>query len=140
MLFVPLSDDNPLRFVRYQWVTIGIIAVNVSVFVLQFSGLGLATGNSLALVPAELIQVRIVHGSAHGLFDTMAIPEGLTLISYMFLHTDFMHLTSNMLFLWVFGDNVEDAMGHAKYLAFYLLCGVAAASCTPWCCRRPGCR
>ena len=56
----------------------------------------------------------------------MAIPEGLTLISYMFLHTDFLHLTSNMLFLWVFGDNVEDAMGHAKYLAFYLLCGMAA--------------
>jgi membrane associated rhomboid family serine protease len=126
LLFVPLSDDNPLRFVRYQWVTIGIIAVNVGVFVLQFFGLGLATGNSLALVPAELIQVRIVHGSAHGLFDTIAIPEGLTLISYMFLHTDFLHLTSNMLFLWVFGDNVEDAMGHAKYVAFYLLCGIAA--------------
>ena len=89
-------------------------------------GLGLATGNSLALVPAELIQVRIVHGSAHGLFDTIAIPEGLTLISYMFMHTDFLHLTSNMLFLWVFGDNVEDAMGHAKYVAFYLLCGIAA--------------
>jgi rhomboid family protein len=126
LLFVPLSDDNPLRFVRYQWVTIGIIAVNVSVFLLQFFGLGLAAGNSLALVPAELMQVRIVHGSAHGLFDTIAVPEGLTLISYMFLHTDFLHLTSNMLFLWVFGDNVEDAMGHAKYLAFYLLCGIAA--------------
>ena len=60
MLFIPLSDDNPLRFVRYQWVTIGIIAVNVVVFILQISGLGLATGSSLAVVPAELIQVRIV--------------------------------------------------------------------------------
>lgn len=126
MLFIPLSDDNPLQFVRYQWVTIGIIAVNVSVYVLQIFGLGLAAGNSLALVPAELLQVRIVHGSAHGLFDTIAIPEGLTLISYMFLHTDLLHLSSNMLFLWVFGDNVEDAMGHVRYLAFYVLCGIAA--------------
>jgi rhomboid family protein len=126
LLFIPLSDDNPLRFVRYQWVTIGIIAVNVSVYVLQIFGLGLAAGNSLALVPAELLQVRIVHGSAHGLFDTIAIPEGLTLISYMFLHTDLLHLSSNMLFLWVFGDNVEDAVGHVRYLAFYVLCGIAA--------------
>ena len=126
MLFIPLSDDNPLRFVRYQWVTVGIIAVNVTVFVLQISGLGLAAGSSLAVIPAELLQVRIVHGSAHGPFDTIAIPEGLTLITYMFLHTDVLHLTSNMMFLWVFGDNVEDAMGHGKYLAFYVLCGIAA--------------
>ncbi len=127
MLFIPLSDDNPLRFVRYQWVTIGIIAVNVAVFILQIFGLGLAAGTSLAVVPAELLQVRIVHGSAHGAFDTIAVPEGLTLISYMFLHTNFLHLTSNMLFLWVFGDNVEDAMGHGRYLVFYILCGIAAA-------------
>ena len=127
MLFIPLSDDNPLRFVRYQWVTIGIIAVNVTAFLLQLFGLGLAAGSSLAVVPAELLQVRIVYGSAHGPFDTIAIPEALTLITYMFLHTDVLHLTSNMMFLWVFGDNVEDAMGHGKYLLFYLVCGVAAA-------------
>jgi membrane associated rhomboid family serine protease len=127
LLFIPLSDDNPLRFVRYQWVTIGIISVNVAVFVLQISGLGLAVGSGLAVVPAELLQVRIVHGAAHGAFDSLAVPEGLTLITYMFLHTDLLHLTSNMMFLWVFGDNVEDAMGHAKYLAFYVLCGIAAA-------------
>jgi membrane associated rhomboid family serine protease len=127
LLFIPLSDDNPLRFVRYQWVTIGIIAVNVTVFLLQLFGLGLAAGSSLAVVPAELLQVRIVYGSAHGAFDTIAIPEALTLLTYMFLHTDVLHLTSNMMFLWVFGDNVEDAMGHGKYLLFYLLCGVAAA-------------
>ena len=127
MLFIPLSHDNPLRFVRYQWVTIGIIAVNVIVFILQLAGLGLAAGSSLAVIPAELLQVRIVGGAAHGLFDTMAVPEALTLVTYMFLHTDLLHLTSNMIFLWVFGDNVEDAMGHLKYLAFYVLCGIAAA-------------
>lgn len=127
MLFVPLSDDNPLRFVRYQWATVGIIAANVVVFILQLCGLGLAVGSSLAVIPFELLQVRIVEGSAHGPFDALPVPEGLTLITYMFLHTDVVHLTSNMIFLWVFGDNVEDAMGHIKYLAFYLLCGVAAA-------------
>ncbi len=127
MLFIPLSDDNPLRFIRYQWVTIGIIAVNIIVFILQISGLGLAVGASFAVIPSELLQVRIVSGSAHGPFDTIAVPEAWTLITYMFLHTDVIHLASNMMFLWVFGDNVEDAMGHIKYLAFYLLCGIAAA-------------
>ena len=127
MLFIPLSDDNPLRFIRYQWVTIGIIAVNVIVFILQIAGLGLAVGASFAVIPSELLQVRIVYGPAHGPFDTIAVPEAWTLVTYMFLHTDVIHLASNMMFLWVFGDNVEDAMGHIKYLAFYLLCGVAAA-------------
>ena len=127
MLFIPLSDDNPLRFIRYQWVTIGIIVINVVVFVLQISGLGLAIGASFAVIPSELMQVRIVSGPARGPFDTIAVPEVWTLVTYMFLHTDVIHLASNMVFLWVFGDNVEDAMGHIKYLVFYLICGVAAA-------------
>jgi len=55
------------------------------------------------------------------------IPASLTLLSYMFLHSGWMHLFSNMAFLWVFGDNIEDAMGHFRFLAFYLLCGIAAA-------------
>jgi membrane associated rhomboid family serine protease len=53
------------------------------------------------------------------------VPEGYTLLTYMFLHGDILHLLSNMLFLWVFGDNVEDAMGHLKFIVFYLACGVA---------------
>jgi membrane associated rhomboid family serine protease len=127
LLFIPLSDDNPLRFVRRQWVTIGIIAVNVVVFILQISGLGLAIGASFAVIPSELIHVHIVSGAARGPFDTIAVPEVWTLVTYMFLHTDVIHLASNMVFLWVFGDNVEDAMGHVKYLVFYLACGVVAA-------------
>jgi membrane associated rhomboid family serine protease len=127
VLFIPLSDDNPLKFLRYQWVTVGIITANVIVFVLQLCGLGLAAGTSFAVVPAELVQVGILGGSAHGPNDFVAVPEMLTLLTYMFLHTDVVHLASNMMFLWVFGDNVEDAMGHARYLVFYLLCGIAAA-------------
>jgi membrane associated rhomboid family serine protease len=126
VLFIPLSDDNPLRFVRYQWVTIGIIVVNVVVYALQFSGLLLAVGTSLSVVPAELLQARGPYGYGRGAFDGLPVPEWLTLVTYMFLHTDVLHLASNMMFLWVFGDNVEDAMGHLRYLAFYLLCGVAA--------------
>jgi membrane associated rhomboid family serine protease len=60
------------------------------------------------------------------------VPERLTLISYMFFHGDILHLAGNMLFLWVFGDNVEDAMGHVKYLIFYLACGVFAGLTHAW--------
>jgi membrane associated rhomboid family serine protease len=127
LLFIPLSDDNPLKFLRYQWVTVGIIAANVLVFILQLSGLGLAAGTSFAVVPAELIGVGLVSGAAHGPYDAIPVPEVATLITYMFLHADVVHLASNMMFLWVFGDNVEDAMGHVRYLLFYLLCGIAGA-------------
>jgi membrane associated rhomboid family serine protease len=127
LLFIPLSDDNPLKFLRYQWVTVGIIATNVVVLLLQLSGLGLAAGTSFAVVPSELVQVGIVSGSARGPYDVLPVPEAATLITYMFLHADVVHLASNMMFLWVFGDNVEDAMGHLRYLVFYLLCGIAAA-------------
>jgi membrane associated rhomboid family serine protease len=127
LLFIPLSDDNPLKFLRYQWVTVGIIAANVLVFILQLSGLGLAAGTSFAVVPAELVEVGILGGAAQGPYDTIPVPEAATLVSYMFLHADVVHLASNMLFLWVFGDNVEDAMGHVRYLVFYLLCGIAGA-------------
>jgi membrane associated rhomboid family serine protease len=127
VLFIPLSDDNPLRFVRYQWVTIGIIVVNVLSYLLQFSGLLLFAGGGLSVVPAELLQLPTLYGSARQGMDGLAVPEAFTLLTYMFLHTDVLHLLSNMIFLWVFGDNVEDAMGHLRYLAFYLLCGMTAA-------------
>ena len=125
MVFIPLSDDNPLHKIGFQWVTIGLIAANVVVFLMQNAGAGPSVAASFAVVPAELLQVRIFGGSAHGPYDSIAVPEGYTLISYMFLHGDIFHLLSNMLFLWVFGDNIEDAMGHIKFLVFYLACGVA---------------
>jgi rhomboid family protein len=127
VVFIPLSDDNPLRSISYQWVTIGLIAANVVVFIWQAAGAGPSAAASFAVIPSELFQVRILGGSAHGPYDTIAVPEGYTLLTYMFLHGDIIHLVSNMLFLWVFGDNVEDAMGHVKYLVFYVVCGVAGA-------------
>jgi membrane associated rhomboid family serine protease len=94
-------------------VTIGLIAINVLVFLYEF-WLGLVDEYSLhqftetyALIPA--------HFNIANIFTAM------------FVHANWMHVLGNMLFLWVFGDNVEDILGHAKYLIFYLACGVAAA-------------
>ena len=126
MVFIPLSDDNPLRSIRFQWMTVSLIVVNVLVFVWQSAGMGEAVAASFALIPSELVQVKIFGGAAHGPMDALAIPEGYTLITYMFLHANIIHLASNMLFLWVFGDNVEDALGHGRYLVFYLICGAVA--------------
>ena len=125
MVFIPLSDDNPLRSVRFQWVTIALIAANVVVFLLENTPDGQAAIASFALVPSELFHVRIWGGTVPAPDQPLQVPEGLTLLTYQFLHGDILHLLSNMLFLWVFGDNVEDAMGHVKFLAFYLLCGIA---------------
>jgi len=125
VVFIPLSDDNPLRSIRFQWVTVGLIAANVIAFLWQSVGYGQTAAASFALIPSELVQVGIFGGPAHGPYDQVNVPEGYTLLTYMFLHGDIIHLASNMLFLWVFGDNVEDAMGHVRYVIFYLICGVA---------------
>jgi membrane associated rhomboid family serine protease len=84
----------------------------------------ISAGNYLitqyALIPAELLR-------GEDLPPTVPIPLWLTILTSMFLHGGLMHLLGNMLYLWIFGDNVEDAMGPIRFLAFYLLCGVAAA-------------
>jgi membrane associated rhomboid family serine protease len=125
-VFVPIFDENPLRSIRLQYVTIGLIMLNVGVFLLQVSGLQPGAVASFAVVPNELLKVSVLGGPAFGPNDALGVPEPYTLLSYMFLHGDAFHLSANMLFLWVFGDNVEDALGHVKFLVFYLACGVAA--------------
>ncbi len=124
-MFVPLSDDNPLRRIRWPVVTVLLIVANVIIFLLELTPTGENVAASFAIIPSELFSMGVFGGAAHGVRDALPIPESLTLVSYMFLHGDPMHLVGNMLFLWVFGDNVEDAMGHLKFLAFYLLCGIA---------------
>lgn len=124
-MFVPLRDDNPLRVIRWQWVTVGLIAANVIIFALQIAARDQSYVSSYAAIPAELFGTGggFVRSPSGGL----VVPEALTLITYQFLHGSPMHLIGNMLFLWVFGDNVEDALGHVKFLIFYLLCAVAGA-------------
>jgi membrane associated rhomboid family serine protease len=125
VVFIPISDDNPLRSIPFQWVTISLLAANAIVFTLGSMRAETAAIASFALIPSELFGVQVFGGPAPFPSETLHVPEALTLITYQFMHGDIFHLLSNMLFLWVFGDNVEDAMGHLKFLAFYLVCGVA---------------
>ena len=118
-MFVPLHDINPLRRIRAPVVTYTLIAACTVIFVLfqsvdaEYAALG------FGVIPAEF---RL------GALPTIAaIPEPLTFITYTFVHGGWMHLIGNMLFLWVFGDNVEDAMGHGRFLGFYMVAGSAGA-------------
>lgn len=124
-MFIPLHDHNPIKHLHRQYVTWGLIVANVAVFVLV-QGAGQAeTSQGVALafgmIPALVTDVAEL---APGL---AVLPDEMTLVTYAFLHGNWIHLLGNMLFLWVFGDNVEDAMGHFRFLVFYLLCAAAAA-------------
>src|SRR5262245_8765865 len=123
-MFIPLHDDAPLRIIRFQLVNGALIVVNV--LVLLYTHLMLAEPAEARFQLATGIIPAVLYDRAALPADAVMIPETLTLLTYMFVHADWFHLLSNMLFLWVFGDNVEDAYGHAGYLVFYLFCGVAA--------------
>ncbi len=127
-MFYPLHDENTLKSIRFQYVTVGLIVLNVVVyFIQQFSGVEEATLASFALVPKELFDTGLFPMEAPDALTTPSpVAELLTPLTYMFFHGDLLHLGGNMLFLWVFGDNVEDAMGHMRFLFFYLACGVFA--------------
>ncbi len=125
-MFVPLHDENVLKSIRFQYVTIGLIVANLVVFLFEALGLQEAVIASFAIIPTELVSPAGMLELGDVPDQTVAVPERLTLISYMFFHGDILHLAGNMLFLWVFGDNVEDAMGHLKFLIFYLACGIFA--------------
>ena len=127
-MFIPLHDDNLLRHISFPYVTLILILANIIVFVFFQSGyfynIGRAGTLDLGVIPCQLLGMgHCVLNSRH---LSHSIPELVTPLSYMFLHGGWMHLIGNMLFLYVFGDNVEDAMGHVKFLVFYLLCGVFA--------------
>ena len=123
-MFIPLHDDAPLRIIRFQLVNGALIAVNVLVLLYSHLLLG-GTGEEQFQMVTGIIPA-VLYDRAALPSDLVHIPEQLTLLTYMFVHADWFHLLTNMLFLWVFGDNVEDAYGHVGYLVFYLFCGVAA--------------
>ena len=123
-MFIPLHDANSLRHIRLQYVTIGLIAVNALVY--SVTALGGENFNNAAVLGLGFIP-SVVHDTVELPPEFVVIPESLTYITYAFLHADIFHLGGNMLFLWVFGDNVEDALGHIRYLIFYLLCAIAGA-------------
>jgi membrane associated rhomboid family serine protease len=109
-LMLPIGDDNTSRK-TVPLVTYAFVALNVLFFFVELSG-GEAFIKKWAFVPSRFL----------------ADPAGdfLTLFTSMFMHAGWIHLGSNMLYLWIFGDNVEDRFGHIKFILFYLLCGIAA--------------
>jgi len=124
-VFVPIYDGNHLKHIRFQYVTLFLVALNIAGFVFQMSGIERPVIASFAIVPFELLAVQVFGGHAAFSPEALPVPEMVTLLTYMFFHGDALHLAGNMLFLWVFGDNVEDACGHARYLVLYLICGLA---------------
>ncbi|MEH2421973.1 MAG: rhomboid family intramembrane serine protease [Nostoc sp.] len=112
----PLYDENPTRITPYF--TYGLIGMNILVFIHEVSLSHAQLNqflNQYAVIPQEL--------------TTNLSGEWTTLFTSQFLHGGWWHLISNMLFLWIFGNNIEDRLGHIKYLIFYLACGALAALC-----------
>ena len=129
----PYRDENETQ--RQAYVTMGIIAACVAMWLLvQGAGSGARVAESvcnLGLIPGELTQT-LPAGTAFpmggGLVcQTEAGPQYLNILTSMFLHGSWMHLLGNMWFLWIFGNNIEDAMTRPRFVAFYLICGFAAA-------------
>lgn len=120
-MFLPLYDSNKKRYIQRPYVNYTLIAITCIVFLFT-QGMG-TEGLFQAQVGFGMIPV-VVDQTVASPIDWL--PPYATLITYMFLHANWLHLASNMLFLWVLGDNIEDAMGHFKYLIFYLACGAIA--------------
>lgn len=124
-MLIPLKDTNPLQVIRFQLVTAAIIVINVIVFL--FTGpLALPEFSSAVAVAWGVVPVELLHPGMVTPVSIEPVPEPVTLLTYMFLHGGWLHLVFNMVFLWVFADNIEDAFGHLGFVLFYLLCGIAA--------------
>ncbi len=118
----PLYDDNPTEI--NPVITIGLIIICILVFLWQTSlgqDLGQAIVYSLGMIPAVLFNDTELSSELY------MVPAEITVLTSMFMHGGFMHLGGNMLYLWIFGNNIEDSMGHFRFIIFYLLCGTAAA-------------
>jgi membrane associated rhomboid family serine protease len=123
-MFLPLHDSVPLRYLKAPTATYGLIATMVLIYAatsldfpvesdIVFAGLG--------MVPAQLFGEQVLPDGLP------LVPSALTLVTSIAIHASFLHLAGNMLFLWVFGDNVEDAMGHLRFVLFFIACGVVAS-------------
>lgn len=119
---VPIKDENPIKITPY--VTYALIIINILVFIYQLTLTEPQLNQffqDFAVVPRQLTS------SFDGGVSNDAIPEPLTLITCQFLHGSFLHIGFNMLYLWIFGNNIEEELGSVKFLIFYLLCGALAA-------------
>jgi membrane associated rhomboid family serine protease len=132
---MPLRDDNTDRH-TVPVVTYALIAVNILVWLIEL-GVGEPVVNGYSTVPFEITNNTDLVGTQSVQAGGQSIPIRLypgptpihlTLFSAMFMHASWMHIIGNMLYLWIFGDNIEDRIGSAKFLLFYLICGLAASA------------
>jgi membrane associated rhomboid family serine protease len=118
---IPIRDINPTN--RFAIVTFTLIVLNIVVFIYELS-LGTMGGGAFiatfALIPKRLVSPETVMAGA--------IPVTATLVTSMFLHGGLLHIAGNMLYLWIFGNNVEDDTGRVRFIVFYMLCGLIAAT------------
>jgi len=118
---IPIHDDAPTR--RLPVITVAFMTICVVVFLWQISA---SPGQQQNIIYALGVIPKVLVGDAYLDPQLVWVPTFATVLTSMFLHGGWMHLIGNMLFLWVFGNNVEDATGHARFAAFYLVCGAAA--------------
>jgi len=136
---LPIGDDNRFRL-STPYFTVGLLVLNILMFVF-FQGLGTKDEvvYAYSAVPAELLSGQDISTESHIVMDRSSgtryripgllptpIPVYLTIIVAMFMHGGFAHLAGNMLYLYIFGDNVEDSLGHLRFLGFYLVSGIVA--------------
>jgi len=119
-MFIPLHDDNPT--VRFPVVTVLLVAINIVIFAVgAFSPHGIQQSvQTFGAVPYEVIHVLSPAAGAR-------VPPLLTLLTSLFIHASLFHVLGNMLYLWIFGNNVEDVLGPVRFILFYLACGLAAS-------------
>lgn len=137
---IPISDDDSKRKI-IPFINYFLIAINIYVFIVyQNFGTNLNFTYSYSTVPAEILSGHDIVTAPTWAYDPIsghkiaipglgvtALPVWLTLITSMFMHGGIAHLGGNMLYLWIFGDNLEDKLGHVRYFFFYLLCGIIAS-------------
>jgi membrane associated rhomboid family serine protease len=132
---LPLRDDDTDRR-TVPVVTYVLIAINVIVWLIEL-GLGEKFINGFSTVPYEithntdLVGTKMIEAGGQSIPINLfpgPTPIYLTLLTSMFMHASWMHIIGNMLYLWIFGDNIEDRIGHGKFVVFYLLCGLAASA------------
>src|SRR5499427_4852165 len=124
----PLKDD--VQSLTTPFVTIGLIVLNVLLFLYQLALQGSASTEGARATHDLILEFGLVPCRLSGACDAAlsVLPPALTIVTSMFLHGGLLHLGGNMLYLWIFGDNVEDTLGHGRFLIFFLVSGVAAAA------------
>jgi len=121
-VFIPLKDENPTA--RIPAATAALVAINIAVFIFQVLS---SKGLEYYVLRMGAIPYEISHFRTLADFPVARVSPPLSLLLHMFLHGSPFHLAGNMLYLWIFGNNVEDVLGRFRFVVFYLLCGLSAS-------------